>query len=199
MNNEYGTATFKEENMDQVIDLKTPLTAEDVEALRAGDRVTISGTVYTARDAAHRRLIDLIEAGKKLPFSVEGQVIYYVGPSPAPPGRVIGAAGPTTSYRMDPYAPRLIELGLKGMIGKGKRSDEVKAAMVRHKAVYMAAIGGAGALMARAIKSARVLAYEDLGPEALRELEVEKLPAVVVNDTAGNDLYLEGRERYRIV
>lgn len=185
--------------MDPIIDLKTPLTAEDVESLRAGDRVTISGTLYTARDAAHRRLIDLVEAGKDLPFTVEGQVIYYVGPSPAPPGRVIGAAGPTTSYRMDPYAPKLLELGLKGMIGKGKRSDEVKAAMVKHKAVYMAAIGGAGALMARAIKRVHVIAYEDLGPEALRELEVEKLPAVVVNDTKGNDLYLEGREKYRIV
>ena len=188
----------KEENMDQVIDLKTPLTSEDVEPLRAGDSVTISGTVYTARDAAHRRLIDLLDEGKELPFPVEGQVIYYVGPSPAPPGRVIGAAGPTTSYRMDPYAPRLIELGLKGMIGKGKRSAEVKDAMVNHKAVYMAAIGGAGALMARAIKSVRILAYEDLGPEALRELEVEKLPAIVVNDTAGNDLYFEGREKYQI-
>ncbi len=184
--------------MDQVIDLKTPLTAEDVEPLRAGDRVTISGTVYTARDAAHRRLIDLLEEGKELPFPVEGQVIYYVGPSPAPPGRVIGAAGPTTSYRMDPYAPRLIGLGLKGMIGKGKRSAEVKDAMVKHKAVYMAARGGAGALMARAIESARIVAYEDLGPEALRELEVEKLPAIVVNDTAGNDLYLEGKEKYQI-
>jgi fumarate hydratase subunit beta len=188
----------KEENMDQVIDLKTPLTSEDVEPLRAGDSVTISGTVYTARDAAHRRLIDLLDEGKELPFPVEGQVIYYVGPSPARPGRVIGAAGPTTSYRMDPYAPRLIELGLKGMIGKGKRSAEVKDAMVNHKAVYMAAIGGAGALMARAIKSVRILAYEDLGPEALRELEVEKLPAIVVNDTAGNDLYFEGREKYQI-
>jgi fumarate hydratase subunit beta len=187
-----------EENMDQVIDLKTPLTNEDVETLRAGDRVTISGTVYTARDAAHRRLIDLLEEGKDLPFPVEGQVIYYVGPSPAPPGRVIGAAGPTTSYRMDPYAPKLIALGLKGMIGKGKRSDEVKDAIIKHKAVYMAAIGGAGALMARAIKSARIVAYEDLGPEALRELEVEKLPAIVVNDTAGNDLYLEGREKYQL-
>jgi len=189
---------LKEENMDQVIDLKTPLSTEDVEPLRAGDRVTITGTVYTARDAAHRRLMDLLEEGKTLPFPVEGQVIYYVGPSPAPPGRVIGAAGPTTSYRMDPYAPRLIGLGLKGMIGKGKRSDEVKEAMVKHKAVYMAAIGGAGALMARAIKSARIVAYEDLGPEALRELEVDKLPAIVVNDTAGNDLYLKGRGKYQI-
>jgi len=185
--------------MNQVIDLKTPLTAQDVEPLRAGDRVTISGKVYTARDVAHRRLIDLLDAGKTPPFPVDGQVIYYVGPSPAPPGRVIGAAGPTTSYRMDAYAPRLIEQGLKVMIGKGKRSEVVKEAMVRHKAVYMAAIGGAGALMARSIKSARVIAYEDLGPEALRELEVEKLPAIVVNDTVGNDLYLEGREKYQIV
>jgi fumarate hydratase subunit beta len=184
--------------MDQVTNLKTPLTAKDVEPLRAGDRVTISGIVYTARDAAHRRLVDLIEAGKDLPFKVEGQVIYYVGPSPAPPGRVIGAAGPTTSYRMDPYAPKLMELGLKGMIGKGKRSDEVKEAIKRHKAVYMAAIGGAGALMSKAIKSARVIAYEDLGPEAIRELEVENLPAIVVNDTVGNDLYIEGTDKYRI-
>jgi len=184
--------------MDHVIDLKTPLNAQDVESLRAGDRVTITGTVFTARDAAHRRLIDLLEEGKKLPFPVEGQVIYYVGPSPAPPGRVIGAAGPTTSYRMDPYAPKLIELGLKGMIGKGKRSEAVKDAMVKHKAVYMAAIGGAGALMAKAVKNARIVAYEDLGPEAIRELEVEKLPAIVVNDTEGNDLYVEGKEKYKI-
>jgi len=184
--------------MDHVIDLKTPLNAQDVEPLRAGDRVTITGTVFTARDAAHRRLIDLLEEGKELPFPVEGQVIYYVGPSPAPPGRVIGAAGPTTSYRMDPYAPKLIELGLKGMIGKGKRSEAVKDAMVKHKAVYMAAIGGAGALMAKAVKNARIVAYEDLGPEAIRELEVEKLPAIVVNDTEGNDLYVEGREKYKI-
>ena len=184
--------------MDQVINLKTPLTAEDIEPLRAGDRITISGTIYTARDAAHKRLLDLVEAGKELPFPVEGQVMYYVGPSPAPPGRVIGAAGPTTSYRMDPYAPKLIELGLKGMIGKGKRSEKVKDAMVKHKAVYMAAIGGAGALMARAIKSARVVTYEDLGPEALRELEVEKLPAIVVNDIQGNDLYIEGQKKYQI-
>ena len=184
--------------MNQVIDLKTPLTAEDVEPLRAGDKVTISGTIYTARDAAHKRLIDLLESGQELPLPIEGQVIYYVGPSPASPGRVIGAAGPTTSYRMDAYAPTLIGLGLKGMIGKGKRSDEVKDSMVKHKAVYMAAIGGAGALMARAIKKVRIVAYEDLGPEALREMEVEKLPAIVVNDTEGNDLYINGREEYQI-
>ena len=179
--------------------LKTPLSAEDIEPLRSGDRITISGIVYTARDAAHRKIMELIAAGKELPIPIEGQVIYYVGPSPAPPGRVIGAAGPTTSYRMDPFAPKLLELGLKGMIGKGKRSREVIEAMVRHKGIYMAAIGGAGALMARAIKAARVVAYEELGPEAIRELLVENLPAIVVNDTLGNDLYVEGQEKYRIL
>ncbi|MBU0734465.1 MAG: Fe-S-containing hydro-lyase [Proteobacteria bacterium] len=184
--------------MGEAYHLKTPLSAGDIEPLRSGDRVTVSGIVYTARDAAHRRLLELIEAGKDLPMPIMGQVIYYVGPSPAPPGRVIGAAGPTTSYRMDPYAPKLLELGLKGMIGKGKRSREVIEAMVRYKGVYMAAIGGAGALMARAIKEARVVAYEDLGPEAIRELRVENLPVIVVNDTLGNDLYIEGQKQYRI-
>ncbi len=184
--------------MDDVIQLKTPLTVADVDALRAGDRVAISGHVYTARDAAHRRLIELIEAGKKLPIPLEGQVIYYVGPSPAPPGKVIGAAGPTTSYRMDPYTPTLLRLGLKAMIGKGKRNEEVRQAMITYKAVYLAAIGGAGALMARAVKEARVVAYEDLGPEAIRELRVEALPVIVVNDTLGNDLYQEGQKKYAI-
>ena len=178
--------------------LKTPLRVDDVISLSAGDRVTVSGHIYTARDAAHRRLIELVEAGKDLPLPIEGQVIYYVGPSPPPPGRVIGAAGPTTSYRMDPYTPRLLELGLRAMIGKGKRSEEVRAAMVQHKAVYLAAIGGAGALMAQAIREARIVAYEDLGPEAIRELTVENLPAVVVNDTYGNDLYYQGRQAYRV-
>ena len=184
--------------MGDTVHLNTPLSAKDVESLRAGDRITISGTVYTGRDAAHRRLIDLINEGKDLPLPIEGQVIYYVGPSPAPPGRVIGAAGPTTSYRMDPYTPKLIELGLKGMIGKGKRSQEVKDAMVKEKAVYLAAIGGAGALMAKAIKEARVVAYKDLGPEAIRELRVEELPVIVVNDTLGNDLYADGKAEYQI-
>lgn len=178
--------------------LKTPLSIEDIEMLRSGDRVVISGIIYTARDIAHRRLLELIEAGKELPIPIEGQVIYYVGPSPARPGRAIGAAGPTTSYRMDAYTPSLLERGLKGMIGKGKRSSEVKEAIVRHKAVYMAATGGAGALISRAIKQARIVAYEDLGPEAIRELEVDKLPAIVVNDIEGNDLYLEGQEKYKI-
>ncbi|MBL7211209.1 MAG: Fe-S-containing hydro-lyase [Desulfobacteraceae bacterium] len=184
--------------MNDVFHLETPLSGEDVASLKSGDRVTISGVLYTARDAAHRRLVELIEAGKELPIPVKDQIIYYVGPSPAPPGKVIGAAGPTTSYRMDPYAPRLLELGLKGMIGKGRRSQEVKEAMIKHKAVYMAAIGGAGALMARAIKEVRVVAYDELGPEAIRELKVEKLPVVVVNDIYGNDLYVEGQKQYRI-
>jgi fumarate hydratase subunit beta len=184
--------------MEEIRHLVTPFSEADVIPLRAGDRVTISGTIYTARDAAHRRLFDLIESGKSLPIPIEGQVIYYVGPSPAPPGRVIGAAGPTTSYRMDPYTPRLLELGLRGMIGKGKRSPEVKAAIGRHKAVYMAAIGGAGALMAKAVKRVEIVAYEDLGPEAIRRLEVEMLPVIVVNDVAGGDLYIQGREAYAL-
>jgi len=184
--------------MTNLFHLKTPLANKDIEMLRSGDRVTISGIIYTARDTAHRRLLELIEAGKELPIPIKGQVIYYVGPSPAQPGRPIGAAGPTTSYRMDIYTPGLLELGLKGMIGKGKRSEEVKEAMIRHKAVYMAATGGAGALMSQSIKQSRIVAYEDLGPEAIRELAVDKLPAIVVNDIKGNDLYLEGQEKYKI-
>ena len=184
--------------MSDAFHLETPLSVKDIEPLRAGDRVLITGHVYTARDAAHRRLIELLEKGEELPLPIQGQIIYYVGPSPAPPGRVIGAAGPTTSYRMDAYAPRLIALGLKGMIGKGKRSNEVIEAMVQHKAVYMAAIGGAGALMARAVKEARIIAYEDLGPEAIRKLRVEELPAIVVNDTQGNDLYTHGQAQYKV-
>ena len=184
--------------MNEVFHLKTPLSSGDIEPLQSGDRITITGILYTARDAAHRRLLELIKADKELPIPIEGQVIYYVGPSPAPPGRVIGAAGPTTSYRMDPFTPKLLELGLKGMIGKGRRSQEVKEAMIKYKAIYMAAIGGAGALMARAVKEARVVAYDDLGPEAIRELRVERLPTVVVNDTRGNDLYAEGRKKYQL-
>ena len=195
---ELSSQCLKEEIMGNEYHLKTPLSAGDIEPLRSGDRVIISGIVYTARDAAHRRILELIEAEKELPIPIAGQIIYYVGPSPAPPGRVIGAAGPTTSYRMDPFAPKLLELGLKGMIGKGKRSKEVIEAMVRYKGVYMAAIGGAGALMARAIKTVRVVAYDELGPEAIRELRVEGLPAIVVNDTLGNDLYVEGQKEYRI-
>ena len=178
--------------MSDAIRLTPPLTDEDVEGLQAGDRVLISGTIYTGRDAAH------IEADEILPIDIKGQIIYYVGPSPAKPGMAVGAAGPTTSYRMDAYAPELIRLGLKGMIGKGARGQAVRNAMVKHKAVYFAAIGGAGALMAQAIKKAEVVAYEDLGPEAIRRLEVEEFPAIVVNDVQGNDLYEEGVKKYAI-
>ena len=169
--------------------LKTPLAAAELEKLRAGDRVLLSGKVYTARDVAHRRLHVLVEAGEMLPIELEGQVIYYCGPAPARAGSPIGSAGPTTSYRMDAYAPRLVELGLKGMIGKGKRSAQVIESLKKHKAVYFGATGGAGALLAKRVKSARVVAYEDLGPEAIRELEVEDFPLIVINDTRGNDLY----------
>ena len=184
--------------MSEAIKLTVPLTDADAERLKIGDRVLISGDIYTGRDAAHKRLTDLIQAGESLPFHIKGQIIYYVGPSPAKPGRPIGAAGPTTSYRMDAYAPQLIRLGLKGMIGKGARNQEVKDAMAEFKAVYFAAIGGAGALMAQAIKKAEIVAYEDLGPEAIRRLEVEEFPVIVVNDVRGNDLYEEGVKQYAI-
>jgi fumarate hydratase subunit beta len=180
------------------IRLRPPLSDADVEGLQVGDKVLISGAIYTGRDAAHKRLTDLIDAGEPLPLDIQGQIIYYVGPSPAKPGRPVGAAGPTTSYRMDAYAPELIRLGLKGMIGKGARSQDVRDAMTEFKAVYFAAIGGAGALMAQAIKKAEIIAYEDLGPEAVRKLEVEDFPVIVVNDVQGNDLYEEGVKKYAL-
>jgi len=183
--------------MSEPIRLKAPLSDKDLEKLKIGDRVLISGTVYTGRDAAHKRLFDLVQAGKDLPFDIKGQVIYYVGPAPAKPGQVLGSAGPTTSYRMDAYSPSLIAKGLKGMIGKGMRSDAVKEAMKKYGAVYFAATGGAGALLAKRVKKAEVIAYEDLGTEAIRRLEVEDLPVIVVNDIHGNDLYVEGERRYR--
>jgi len=176
--------------------LTTPLTDEVIEQLRAGDKVTISGVIYVGRDAAHKRLVAALDAGQPLPFDPQGQIIYYMGPSPAKPGQPIGSAGPTTSGRMDPYAPRLMEVGLKGMIGKGNRSQPVRQAMQKYKAVYLAAIGGAGALIARSIKKAEVVAYDDLGAEALRRLEVEDFPAIVVNDIYGGDAYEEGVKRY---
>jgi fumarate hydratase subunit beta len=184
--------------MPKTVTLSTPLTDEMVSALEIGDKVLLNGILYSARDAAHKRLVELLDAGQPLPFEMQGQVIYYVGPSPARPGRVIGAAGPTTSYRMDPYAPRLMEIGLKGMIGKGKRAPSVREAMVRYKAVYLGATGGAGALISRSIRSAEVIAYEELGPEAIRRLVVENFPALVINDTYGRDLYEEGIKQYRI-
>lgn len=169
--------------------LKTPLTDADIEKLKAGDVVKLTGTIYTARDAAHKRLVETLDKGNELPFRLEGSLIYYVGPSPAPPGRPIGAAGPTTSYRMDTYAPRLHGLGLKGTIGKGKRSEDVKAALREHKAAYFGATGGAGALLSKCITAAKVIACEDLGPEAIRELTVKDFPLLVINDCHGGELY----------
>ncbi len=176
--------------------LSTPLSDAVVESLRAGDRVLLNGVIYTARDAAHKRLVELIEKGEALPIDLLGQVIYFVGPTPPKPGQVIGSAGPTTSGRMDAYSPRLLDLGLKGMIGKGSRSEAVKEALKRNKAVYFAATGGAGALLAQRIVASRVVAYEDLGPEAIHELEVVDFPVVVINDMYGGDLYVEGRKKY---
>jgi fumarate hydratase subunit beta len=186
-----------EELMPKDIKLKTPLSDEDVEKLNIGDKVFLTGIIYTGRDAAHKRLIDLLNAGKALPLDVRGQIIYYVGPAPAKPGQPIGSAGPTTSYRMDAYAPQLMALGLKGMIGKGNRAPEVVEAMKKYKSIYFGATGGAGALIAKSIKKAEILAYEDLGPEAIMKLEVEDFPAVVINDVRGNDLYVEGAKKYR--
>jgi fumarate hydratase subunit beta len=171
--------------------LTTPLKEDDIIKLRAGDIVLISGKIYTARDAAHKRLIEAINRGDELPFPIEGSVIYYVGPTPPPPNRAIGSAGPTTSYRMDPYAPILYKLGLKASIGKGKRSEEVKKAMQEYKGVYLGATGGAGALLSQRIKEARIIAHEDLGPEAIRELIVEDFPTLVINDVYGGELYVK--------
>ncbi len=179
--------------------LTTPLSDSDVEQLKSGDIVYLSGTIYTARDAAHKKLVDLINDGKELPFEIEGSVIYFVGPTPPKPGDPIGSAGPTTSYRMDSYSPILIrQKGLKGMIGKGKRNQEVIDACKECKAIYFGATGGAGALLARQIKSAEVIAYPELGPEAIRKLEVVDFPLTVINDSYGQDLYKIGREQYEV-
>jgi len=178
--------------------LKPPLYDSDVEKLRTGDRVLITGTLLTGRDAAHKRLVTLIEKGEELPVDIKGQIIYFVGPTPTRPGEAIGSAGPTTSYRMDAYSPILIEKGLKGMIGKGARSAQVLDAMVKHKAVYFAAVGGAAALISRSILSSQIILYEDLGPEAIRRLQVKDFPVIVVNDTLGNDLYEQGVKEYAI-
>ncbi len=182
--------------MTNPIRLTPPLTDEVVSALKAGDRVLISGVIYTGRDMAHKYMVEGHRKGEKLPFDPRGQILYYTGPTPAPPGRPIGSAGPTTSYRMDKYTPELLELGLKGMIGKGPRGQDVKDAIRKFKAVYFAAIGGAGALISKAIRKAEVIAYPELGTEAVMRLEVEDFPAVVVNDVEGNDLYRIGVEQY---
>ena len=178
--------------------LTTPLTEEKARSLRIGDRVLLTGTIYAARDAAHKRMVEALDCGEPLPVDLRNQIIYYVGPSPARPGQAIGSAGPTTAGRMDRYAPRLMEQGRTGMIGKGNRAQSVKDAMVRCGTVYLAATGGAGALLSRCIRSYRVLAYAELGPEALAAMEVVDFPAVVVGDCVGNDLYLEGPKPYAV-
>ena len=175
-----------------------PLTDETLKELKAGDNILLTGVIYVGRDAAHKRMIEALDQGKPLPFDIRGQTVYFMGPSPAKPGQPIGSAGPTTSGRMDAYSPRLIAEGLKGMIGKGMRSPAVKEAMKKYKAVYLAAIGGAGALIAKGIKKSEVIAYEELGAEAIRRIEVEDFPATVVNDIYGGDLYQEGKATYRI-
>jgi fumarate hydratase subunit beta len=181
---------------DGIKDIRTPLTDADAESLKAGDRVRITGVIYTARDAAHGRLFPLIEKGEKLPIDVRGQLIYYTGPSPARPGEVVGSIGPTTASRMDKYTPALLKLGLKGTIAKGYRSQAVKDAIKQHKGVYFGCIGGAGAVLSRFVKKLEVVAYEDLGTEAVRRLEVEGFPAIVLNDCHGGDLYQDGQKAY---
>jgi len=184
--------------MNEVKRLHTPLEEEVIAGLKVGDRVLLNGVVYTARDAAHKRLVALLKEGKELPFELKGQVIYYVGPTPAPPGRPIGAAGPTTSSRMDVYAPLLLEHGLKGMIGKGKRSQAVLEAIQKYKGIYFVATGGAGALLAQCIQEAEVVAYPELGAEAIYRLVVKNLPLFVGNDIYGNDIYEQGKKEYQI-
>ena len=184
--------------MSKTYHLTTPLSDETISSLHSGDIVYLSGIIYTARDAAHKRLVDLLDAGEELPVDVKGAVIYFVGPTPPKPGDPIGSAGPTTSYRMDSYSPRLIAEGLKGMIGKGKRNKDVTDACQKHKAVYFGATGGAGALLGKQIKSAEIIAYEELGPEAVRKLEVVDFPVTVVNDSYGEDLYKIGRAQYEV-
>ena len=178
------------------IKVTAPLSREDARKLKSGDSVLLSGVIYTARDAAHKRLCELVAEGKELPLDVKDAIIYFVGPTPAKPGQAIGSAGPTTSYRMDAYSPTLITLGLTGMIGKGKRGPEVVAAMKEHGAVYFGAIGGCGALLSKCIKKAEVVAYDDLGAEAIRRLEVEDFPAIVIIDSLGNNLYESGKAAY---
>jgi len=179
------------------IKIQLPLKDADLERLRAGDHVLLSGVIYSARDAAHKRMIAALEKGEALPIDVRGQVIYYVGPTPARPGRVIGSAGPTTSMRLDGSTPRLLEAGLKGIIGKGGRGPAVREALKKHRAVYFLAVGGTGALLSQRIKKVDIVAYEDLGTEAVRRMEVEDFPAIVVNDIHGNDLLEQGMAQYR--
>lgn len=178
------------------IRLQTPLTVEDTAKLRAGQTCLISGIIYTARDSAHKRLVELLEKGEELPFDPRGQLLYYVGPCPAPPGKVIGSAGPTTSVRMDVYTPALLAAGVRGVIGKGDRGQQVVQALMDNKAVYFAAIGGAGALIAKSVVEAEVVAFPDLGPEAVHRLKVQDMPVIVVIDSLGQNFYTLGRKEY---
>ncbi len=182
---------------DGQIKVNAPLTDDDVAQLRVGDHVKFYGTIYTGRDAAHKRIVSAINEGKPLPFDMRGQVLYYVGPSPARPGRVVGSAGPTTSMRLDPYTPPVLDQGIKAIIGKGGRGSMVKKSLQKHKAVYLLAIGGAGALLSKSIRSLEVIAYEDLGTESVKKLEVDGFPAIVCCDMYGGDLLLEGKEQWR--
>jgi len=179
------------------MNITSPISSKVIEELTVGTSVTISGVIYTARDAVHHRLIQALDNGEKLPFDLKGQTLYYMGPSPTPPGRVIGSAGPTTSRRMDAYTPRLLAAGVKAMIGKGSRSPEVKEAIKRYKAVYLATTGGAGALLAKSVRQIETIAYEDLGPEAVMRLTVENFPAIVANDIYGGDLFEQGKTSYK--
>ena len=179
--------------------IETPLTKEKVKDIQAGDYVYLTGTIYTARDAAHKRMTEELEAGKSLPFDMENQIIYYLGPTPNREGQVIGSAGPTTSSRMDKYAPTLLDCGLTGMIGKGKGNQDVISSMEKNTAVYFAAVGGAGALLSQCIKKSEVIAYDDLGTEAIRKLYVEKLPVITVIDCQGNNLYETAAEKYKVM
>jgi fumarate hydratase subunit beta len=183
--------------MPEVINL--PLSEKTISELKTGDNVLLNGVIYVARDAAHKRIIEALEKGQPLPFDLKGQTIYYMGPAPAKPGTVIGSAGPTSSYRMDVYAPRLMAVGLKGMIGKGQRTPSVLDAIKKYRAVYFAAIGGTGALLSKSIKKAEVIAYEELGAEAVRKLEVANFPVTVINDIYGGDLYQQGKAQYKII
>jgi fumarate hydratase subunit beta len=178
--------------------MRLPLSGKSIADLKVGDNLLLSGIVYVARDAAHKKIVEALTKGEPLPFDIKGQTVYYMGPSPAPPGKVIGSAGPTTSSRMDAYTPRLLAAGLKGIIGKGARSQEVRDALKKHKAVYMAAVGGAGALISKTIVKSEVIAYPKLGPEAILKLEVKDFPATVINDIYGGDLYAEGKKEYRV-
>ncbi|WP_088189260.1 MULTISPECIES: Fe-S-containing hydro-lyase [unclassified Desulfosporosinus] len=185
--------------MTEVVRIETPLTHEKAAQLKSGDNVLLSGVIYTGRDAAHKKMVEALARGEELPFNVKDQIIFFVGPTPPKPGQVIGSAGPTTSYRMDAYSPTLIERGLTGMIGKGLRSAEVVDAMKRYGAVYFGAIGGLGALLAKRIVAAEVIAYPELGPEAVRRLEVKDFPVMVIIDQEGNNLYEIGKAKYRTI